>query len=90
MLVGHHAPVEDMRMVLDLATLVETRRQMLVQEAEHERLLATLRRRQEQSGVRRRLAAACLGLADWLDGSGRDVPTPRTGRAYWAPRSIRL
>jgi hypothetical protein len=69
--------------------LFEYRRQTLVQEAEHQRLLAQLPRR-GHGGLRPRLARACRRLADWLDGRDGYLSPPETGRSYFAARTVRL
>jgi len=51
--------------MLDHNTLIDARRQMLLEEASMERLAALLPR--HRSGVRHDLATACLRLAAWLD-----------------------
>jgi hypothetical protein len=64
--------------MLDHNTLIDTRRQMLLEEASMERLAALLPR--HASGVRHDLATACLRLAAWLD-TDRTVPVSESGFA---------
>jgi hypothetical protein len=50
---------------IDADHFVEFRRQTLIEEAQHERLLAELPH--AASGMRRGLASACYRIATWLD-----------------------
>ena len=77
-------------MSLDPSVLIFARRQQLIEEADHERLLAQLPHRQHRPLLRRGLAVICHRLANWLDGSNGYVSLPESGPAYWVPRSIRV
>jgi len=77
-------------MSLDPSVLIYARRQRLIEEAEQQRLLAQLPRRDRGPHLRRGLAIICHRLANWLDGSNGYVLLPESGRAYWVPRSIRV
>jgi hypothetical protein len=62
------------------------RRQELLDEANHERLLALLPR-QSGMGVRHGLASACYRVANWLDADWYARPA-ESGREDWVRESI--
>jgi hypothetical protein len=71
-----------MTMMFDPDTQLALRREELLAEAEHERLLAHLPRHENR--VRRELALACVRLANWLDEPPGYVQLPDPGREDWA------
>jgi hypothetical protein len=81
---------EDTSVSLDPSVLIYARRQQLIEEADHERLLAQLPGYDRGPHLRRGLAIVCHRLANWLDGSNGYVSLPESGPAYWVPRSARV
>ena len=71
--------------MLDLNPLIDSKHQMLLDEAERERLAAQLPR--TSGGLRHALAAACYRLAGWVDAS-RYVQPSESGPANWARGSV--
>lgn len=69
--------------MMDPTVIMECHRQNLLEEADHERLIAQLPPR--GFAARRLLATACLRVADWLDGPAeRYFSAPETGPGTWA------
>ncbi len=76
-------------MLVDPTTFINFRRQDLLREADHERLLAQLQVTPAPSAVRRELALACLRLANWLEAPDHGdhdqyLPPAGSGPADWA------
>ena len=69
-------------MMCDLNLFADLKRKDLLREAEHERLVAQVRR--QGSPVRHELAAACYRLADWIDNPKRYLQRSESGRVDWA------
>jgi len=65
---------------------VDYRRQQLLEEAEHERLIAQLPHSAGPS-VRHGLAHACYRMANWLDGDWYSRPA-RSGHEDWVQESV--
>jgi hypothetical protein len=65
---------------------VDYRRQQLLEEADHERLLAQLPHT-AGPGVRHGLASACYRMANWLDADWYARPA-KSGREDWAQESV--
>ena len=76
--------------MLDPYELINSKREMLVAEAERERLIAQLPRRGATS--RRALAIACHRLANWLDDSiqERYLSPSEPGPVAWVAGSVRM
>jgi hypothetical protein len=71
--------------VIDPMKHLANRHQTLIDEANHERLLALLPRR--YSPARRGLAFVCRRLANWIDDPRRYARTADAGPADWVGRS---
>jgi hypothetical protein len=65
---------------------VAYRRQELLEEAEHERLLAQVPHASHH-GVRHGLASACYRVANWLDADWYAQPV-KSGREDWVGESV--
>jgi hypothetical protein len=76
------------QVLVDPTPIINFRRQDLLHEADHERLLAQVPA--APSAVRRELALVCLRLADWLETAERgpqredqDLSPAEPGPAHW-------
>ncbi len=66
-------------LIIDVAAQAADKHRELLLEAERERLAAQVPH--PPSGIRRRLATACVRLASWLDGAIEPVADPATAIA---------
>jgi hypothetical protein len=74
--------------IADPHVLIDSKRQMLLEEADKERLLAQLPR--PRLGVRHDLAVVCRRLANWIEDSDEYFAATESGRAVWSQDSARV